>query len=164
VETPETLRRRLASSPLCRGLKEKELDELVAISENQTVPSGGYVFKQGDLADAVLFITQGRVEISKDGQRLAGLSTGDVLGELSVFGGSHRRSASALATSDVNVLKVPTRTFRNLIEDGNVAVLKIVANLAQQMAERLVLLNEKLLATTKKVDIDARTGLSGWKI
>lgn len=149
MEAPHTRRRRLASSPLCRGFNEPDLDQILLIAEDVVVPKGGHVFKQGELADAMFFIARGRVEISKDDQVLASLGIGEVLGELSLFGGGHKRSASAKAETEVMVVRLPTRAFRKLLEQWNVAAMKITCNLAEQLTERVVALNEKLIAATK---------------
>jgi CRP/FNR family cyclic AMP-dependent transcriptional regulator len=150
VDAPYVRRRRLSSSPLCRGLSETELDEILAIAEDVEVQNGKNVFKQGDPADSLFFVARGRIEISKDGQVLASLGIGEVLGELSVLGGSHKRSATARATTEVLVVRIATRTFRKLLEEWNVAAMKIVVNLAEQLTERMVSLNDKLIAANKK--------------
>lgn len=160
MEAPHTRRRRLASSPLCRGFTEGDLDEILQIAEDRVVPKGELIFKQGDLADAMFLIARGRVEISKDAQVLATLGIGEVLGELSLFGGGHKRSASAKAESEVMVVRLPTRAFRKLLEAWNVAAMKITCNLAEQLTERVVALNEKLIAATKK----AEHPLHAWKL
>lgn len=162
MEAPHTRRRRLASSPLCRGFSELDLDEILRIAEDRLVPKGDFVFRQGDLADAMFFIARGRVEISKDTQVLASLGIGEVLGELSLFGGGHKRSASAKADTEVVVVRIPTRAFRNMLEAWNVAAMKITCNLAEQLTERVVALNEKLIAANKKAD--AKTPLQMWKL
>jgi CRP-like cAMP-binding protein len=137
-------RRRLSSSPLCRGLTEAELDEVLNITTDVVVPSGGYVFKQGELADGMFFIGRGRVEVSRDGKVLASLGIGEVLGELSVMGGGYKRSASAKATSEVVAARIGVKDFRRLLESWNVAAMKITVNLAYQLTERMVALNEKV--------------------
>ena len=159
-----SLRRLLISSPLCRGLSEGELDQLLSISEARTVPSGERLFKQGDVADVLFLIARGSVEVTKDGQKLAQLGAGEVLGELSVFGSTYVRSADAKAITSVEALAVPTRAFRKLLGEWNVAALKVVSNLAHQLSERIVVLNEKLVAATKKQGDEARAALQPWKL
>lgn len=142
-------RKRLGSSPLCRGLTETELDQVLAVTQELIIKSGDHVFKQGDLADGIFFIARGRVDVSKDGQPLATLGIGEVLGELSVLGGGHKRSAAAKAQSETLVLRIGTKDFRLLLEKWNVAAMKITVNLAYQLTERLVSINEKMLELTK---------------
>ena len=164
MEPLHVRRRRLSSSPLCRGLTDAELDEVLNITEDVLVPAGGYVFKQGELADGLFFIGRGRVEILRDGVSLATLGIGEVLGELSVLGGGYKRSASAKAQSEVAALRVSMKEFRRLLEHWNVAAMKITVNLAYQLTERMVALNEKMADATKKKDAAPPPALHHWKL
>jgi CRP-like cAMP-binding protein len=158
-------RKRLESSPLCRGLTEAELDQVLGITQEVTIKSGGWVFKQGEPADALFFIARGRVEVSKDEQALATLGIGEVLGELSVLGGGHQRSAAAKALSETLVMRIATRDFRKLLEQWNVAAMKITVNLAYQLTERVVSINEKMLELSKAQKATAaRLPLHSWKL
>lgn len=165
MDAPNTRRRKLGSSPQCRGLTDAELDEILLIAEERMIPKGGHVFKQGDLADAMFFIAKGRVQITKDAHVLAALGTGEVLGELSLFGGGHKRSASAQAESDVVVVRIPSRPFRKLLEVWNVGAMKIVCNLTEQLTDRLVAVSEKLVAVTKATKTnEQRAAVPSWKL
>jgi CRP-like cAMP-binding protein len=157
-------RRRLSSSPLCRGLTEAELDEVLNITEDVVVPAGGYVFKQGALADGLFFIGRGRVEITRDNAVIATLGIGEVLGELSVLGGGYKRSASAKAQTEVVAARVSMKEFRRLLEHWSVAAMKITVNLAYQLTERMVTLNEKMAEATKKKDAAPASALHHWKL
>jgi CRP/FNR family cyclic AMP-dependent transcriptional regulator len=161
---PLATRRHLGSSPLCRGLSERELDEILAVTDERVVKSGDFVFKQGDLADGMFFIARGHVDIMMDAQKLATLGIGEVLGELSVLGGGHKRSASAKATSETAVLHIGGKGFRKLLDAWNVAAMKITVNLAHQITERLVTQNEKMLEVTKARQDAARAPALSWKL
>jgi len=162
MDAPHVRRRRLSSSPLCRGLTEAELDEVLAISRDITVEAGDHVFKQGDSADALFFIGRGHVEISRDGQVMATLGIGEALGELSVLGGGYKRSASAKALSEVVAVRVGMREFRKLLEAWNIAAMKITVNLTPQLIERIAVLNDRVLAAEKKKGAPA--SLPHWKL
>lgn len=169
AESVESLRRKLGASPAVRGLTTPELDEIIALAESRVVPPGDFVFKQGDLADALLIIVQGRVEVVKNEQVLATLGIGEVLGELSLFGGTQRRSAAAKATSETLLLRIPSKAFRRLLDASNVAALKVVCNVAHQIAERLTILNEKLIEARKPAkgapgSHELGSALHGWKL
>jgi CRP-like cAMP-binding protein len=149
---------------LCRGLTDAELDEVLSITEDVVVKAGAFVFKQGELADGLFFIGRGRVEILRDGVVIATLGIGEVLGELSVLGGGYKRSASARAQSEVVAARVSMKEFRRLLEQWNVAAMKITVNLAYQLTERMVTLNEKMAEATKKKDAPAAPTLHHWKL
>lgn len=162
MDAPHVRRKRLSSSPLCRGLNDAELDEVLAISRDVTVEAGDFVFKQGEPSDALLFIGRGRVEISRDGEALATLGIGEALGELSVLGRGYKRSASAKALSEVVAVRVELREFRKLLDAWNVAAMKITVNLAHQLSERMADLTERVVAEKKKKG--APPSLPHWKL
>lgn len=162
MDAPHVRRRRLSSSPLCRGLTDAELDEVLAISRDVLVPANDFVFKQGEPSDALLFIGRGRVEVSRDGQVLATLGIGEALGELSVLSGGYKRSASAKALSEVLAVRVELREFRKLLEAWNVAAMKITVNLAHQLSERMASLTERVVAAEKKKE--PAPSLPSWKL
>lgn len=138
---------------------------MLQVTEELIVKSGDHVFKQGELADGIFFIARGRVQVSKDGENLAELGIGEVLGELSVLGGGHKRSASAKAMSETQVMRISTKNFRKLLEGWNVAAMKITVNLAYQLTERVVTLNDKLLEVTKtQKQTAARLPQFQWKL
>ncbi len=158
-------RLRLNSSPLCRGLTEPELDTILAIAEDRVVARGDTIFKQGDVSDGLFFIARGRVQIVIEAQVLTVLGPGDVLGELSLFGGGHRRSATAKAEGEVLVVWVPARPFRKLLEAWDLAALKIVCNLTEQLAERFLVLSDKFVAATRSARPDEqRAPVPSWKL
>jgi CRP-like cAMP-binding protein len=165
VDPIHVRRKRLSTSPLCRGLDEKELDQVLQVTHELLIKNGEFVFKQGDPADGLFFIARGRVQVLKDGESLTQLGIGEVLGELSVLGGGHKRSASAKALSETLVMRIGTRDFRKLLEQWNVAAMKITVNLAYQLSERLVSNTEKMLEATKAQKASAaRTPQPHWKL
>lgn len=164
MEPVHVRRKRLGASPLCRGLSEAELDQVLQVTAEHTIKAGDHLFKQGEVADGIFFIARGRIAVSKDGQGLAELGIGEVLGELSVLGGSHKRSATAKALSETLVMRIGTRDFRKLLEVWNVAAMKITVNLAYQLTERMMNLTEKMLDARKEQRAAARSLPTHWKL
>ncbi len=164
--THVSLRRRLAVSPICKSLSEAEVERVFGITEERTYQTGDVLFREGDLSEALMVIAQGRVEVTKQGKLLSTLGTGDVLGELSLFGGTHLRSATGTALAVTTVLRMPTRAFRRMLDAQELAALKIVNTLAHQMAERLLALTDKLVTSTSRAApvLEARKSLAGWKL
>ncbi|MHB8872073.1 MAG: Crp/Fnr family transcriptional regulator [Myxococcaceae bacterium] len=142
--------KKLSQIPICRGLKESETGELFAIAEETTARKGNVLFHEGDEGDALYIVLEGHIDVTKKGangvpQSLAKIGDGSVIGEMSLMGGNAARSATATASSDVKLLKVPATRFSKLLRDENVAALKVVHNLAQVMSHRLQLMDEKLV-------------------
>jgi CRP/FNR family transcriptional regulator, cyclic AMP receptor protein len=143
-------RGQLQQLPMCRALTDPEADLILEISEESRVAQGETLFKEGDPGDALYVILEGEVRVtkgSKNGQQqeLARIGSGGVLGEMSLISGDGRRSASVTASAPTRLLKIPTAGFSRLIQGSNVAALKMVHHLAQEMGHRLQLMNEKLV-------------------
>jgi CRP-like cAMP-binding protein len=63
----------LQTVPLFQDLALQELDRIASVSRRQKVESGGYFFMEGDPADRLLVLLEGRVKLSQvtlDGQQV----------------------------------------------------------------------------------------------
>lgn len=144
------LHERLAEVSLFQGLTPHELDVIVDLAEERRFDAGARLFTEGDPVDALWIILAGDVEIAKANKLLAEMGPGAVIGELSLLRSMPRRSATVSAICPVEALRVPVTGFQKLLQQSNVAALKVVANVARQMAERLDALNERLITPGKK--------------
>jgi CRP-like cAMP-binding protein len=153
--------RTLASSTIARGLSDGEVETLFEMTTPGTVKCDELLFQEGALADCLVVITEGKVDVVKKGRVLATLGKGDVLGEVSVFELQQTRTASIRARTDVRYLRIAAAQFRRTLAAGDLAALKVVANLAQQMCQRLLLANEKLVESTP-APVARAVGHIGW--
>jgi CRP-like cAMP-binding protein len=160
-QSSQSLIRKLSTSEICRGLTEPEVDEIFDLTEELAVKSGDFVFKLGGAADALLVVVEGSVEVTIGENRLATLTEGAVLGEIAVLGGQPQRTASVRALVPTRLLRIPARAFRMLLDRDNVAALKVVRNLAQQMCARLISANEKFVDRAAKKPVEAAKTLIG---
>jgi CRP/FNR family transcriptional regulator, cyclic AMP receptor protein len=92
------------------GLSEQELSALGACSDWITRPAGTQLARQGELGREAFVIVDGVIEVRRDGEPLAMLERGEVVGELAVLGGWHR-TADILAETDVELLVFDVRSF-----------------------------------------------------
>ena len=69
-----------------------QLDREIMVS---VAAAGSTLFEEGDAADGVAAILDGAVDVLKQGRIIATLGPGSVLGELSLFSPSARRTATA---------------------------------------------------------------------
>jgi CRP-like cAMP-binding protein len=99
--------------------------------------AGSTLFEEGDPADGVAAILEGRVEIRKQGRILATLGPGSVLGELSVFVPSTSRTATATANSPVRMIKWRADDVLGRLARHERLATAIVADIAFVLAERL---------------------------
>ena len=145
----------LIDSPICQGLAQREAAAIFEIAHPVPVQKGTVLFREGDPADGLFLLIEGELEIvsqSPDGQRhvLARIPPGGVVGEMSLLDRSPRRSATAVATADGRLLKLPADRFGQLLESDSVAALKMVYNVARVLARRLQLMNEQALSGIDK--------------
>jgi CRP-like cAMP-binding protein len=156
---------KLTKIPICKGLTAAQAQELAAIAEETQAKKGEALFKEGDVGDSIIVVLEGKVDITKSGLALATISDGSVLGEMSLLGESGRRTASAAAASDVKMWRINAAKFQALLAKDNLAALKVVQNLAQVIARRLLAMNEKLIEPKgkKKEELaDFQKILSNW--
>ncbi len=99
------------------------LDRLLALSPDeradlgwtvQPLPRDEDLFAQGDPADTLYVIEQGRLTVLVDDVAVNEIGPGSTLGEASVFFPQDRRHATVLARSDARLWALPARMLRNL--------------------------------------------------
>lgn len=141
----------LSKIPLFQGLEPDELARLAAIAEPRTLEAQAPLFREGEPGDALWVLLKGSVEVLKRDasghhQVLAALEAPTVLGEASLLLEDGPRSASALAVSELSLLRVPGAAFRRLLDAQDLAALKLTLVLARVLALRLVQMNDRLIA------------------
>jgi CRP/FNR family transcriptional regulator, cyclic AMP receptor protein len=140
---------KLQTIPLCTGLADTQVQVIAAIAENKTIAKGETLFSEGERGDGLYVVMVGSLEIlkkDKNGQAhpVANVGGGNVLGEMSLINNTPR-SATVVATTDSQLLKIPSESFTYLLERDNVTAYRVVHNLAQVMSRRLALMDEKLV-------------------
>ena len=120
-----------------RLVVDEDLEQLDAETTLSDAVAGATLFEEGDPADGVSAILEGRVEVVRQGRVLATLGPGSVLGEVSVFVPSATRTATARASSAVRMITwgaddVPGRLARH-----ERLATAIVADMASMLAVRL---------------------------
>src|SRR5437867_13212364 len=107
AEADVGVERAMATTPILSGVAKQQVKELARSGQVRRFRRGTYICHQGDVADDVYFLVEGRVEISSvspTGTRVlhATVDLPQFLGELGLFGGLSR-SADLLALDDCDV-------------------------------------------------------------
>jgi glutaminase len=124
-------------------LSEEELTELGATCTIRTYPSGAKILITGDPADALFFLRSGAVHVTlPDGVRLATLTAGMAFGEMALL--EQSRSADVFADMAATAFEVPLKDFERFREQHPRASERIMRNLAQLLADRLIVANAKV--------------------
>jgi len=109
----------LAKSEPFADLEPNLLADLAAHCGELPVGAGRLVFAHGETADAVYLVLEGTVTVFRDKvgsplQLLARVGPGELLGELSLFDETSR-SASARATTECRLVRIPRDPLLNLL-------------------------------------------------
>ncbi len=106
------------------------------MSKERKLPTGEYLFREGETAEFAYVLKEGSIELIKssiDGDLvLAEIEPGTLFGEMALIDGSPR-SASARATSDSILTEVRSDSFEQYIKSKPDAAVRIMKNLSSQL-------------------------------
>jgi cAMP-dependent protein kinase regulator len=112
---------RLKKIPVFADLSEEQLEHIAALAAEVSVPSGKELVREGDYSYDVLAIEEGTARVERDGDRLADLGPGDVVGEMGVLERS-QRNATVVATSPMLLVTLTSWDIRRLNKTAPEAV------------------------------------------
>jgi CRP-like cAMP-binding protein len=93
----------LAALPVFAGLPPRELARLAPLLDEVAVPAGRELIRRGAVGREFLFLVSGHVRVHRDGDTLALLGPGDLVGEVSLLR-RERRNASVTTVTPVRAL------------------------------------------------------------
>lgn len=103
----------LKSQKLFASLNEEELQQICDSGVIKNYSKGEFLIKEGSLNHFLFFITKGSVHIKSYGVKVAKLSSGSLIGEVSAAGlGSP--IADVIASSPVTAYKFPIETVNKI--------------------------------------------------
>jgi len=145
----------LKGNPLCRLLSDAETAEIAFLMEARSVRARHELYQDGDPSDGLYLVVSGEFEMVKKGaqreRELARLGPGTILGAISLLT-RDVRVVTARARVDSSVLLLPAQQFQALVRAGSPAALKLVAGIAEVVAQRLASTNAKLVELADKVE------------
>lgn len=106
--------------PLFANLSKADIREIGKLCFERSYEPEQVMLKQMEDAQLMVAIVSGHARIVKDGKTITTVGPGDVVGEMSLIDG-HRRSASVIAESPVEVVEIHRTTFTKLL-DGNPSI------------------------------------------
>ena len=106
---------RLRRLPLFGELDHHDLSQLLRWVREVDVPDGDLMFEQGSVPHDLFVIEEGSLEIVRDGERVAMLGPGDVVGEMAVLK-LERRWASGSAVGHVRAVSLDTDDLASMSE------------------------------------------------
>ena len=128
-ESNRQLASRLKGVELFAGVDDKNLELIAESGRKVFFEAGTKILRQGELGLSFLLILDGRVEVNRDGRKLASLGRGQFFGEMTAVD-DQPRSADVIATEPTACFGLPAWSFDAMLA-GNPSV-------AKQMIRELV--------------------------
>jgi len=143
----------MVTTPLLEGVPSAAASELAEQGRIRAYRKGTYLCHQGDPADEVFFLVQGRVEISSvsvTGNRIlhATVDTPQFVGELGVLADSDR-TASVLTLEDSQVWATAAEDFLKFLADEPSASRGLMRALARQVEAHEAFVDDLLFLDLK---------------
>jgi CRP/FNR family transcriptional regulator, cyclic AMP receptor protein len=108
--------------------------EVIAAGEDRVLafPARAVIFRQNDMADSAYIIKRGQVEIRDRGNAVETIAPGEIFGEMALID-DEPRSASAVATSDVELIPIDRSMFEVLLRDDEDFALTVMRLMARRL-------------------------------
>jgi glutaminase len=133
----------LAEQPLLAGLSEQELTDLASLCTIRKYQPNQKIISAGEAATSLFFLRSGVVHVTlPDGVRLATLTAGSAFGEMALL--EPQRSADVLADMSATAHEMAITDFERFRGQHLHAGERIMRNLAQLLADRLIIANAKV--------------------
>lgn len=120
--------------------------------KRRRLKAGESVIKKGEIGKTLFFVEEGCVRILGDAEigdnrkispGLCDLNSGAIFGDICLFG-SHQRTASVVALSDVVLLEIDSEMLSIFLDEHPQQGYYFLKSLFQVMADRLKLANDRI--------------------
>ena len=126
----------LAAVPLFDRFSKKHLRRLAVETDVVRIAPGRAIVEEGQAGEAMYVVLSGSARVTRAGRKVGQLFPGDFFGELSALDGG-ARTASVVAQTPVEVLRLFRHTLRRMIEDEPVLVMGLLEGLGHRLRQVL---------------------------
>ena len=124
----------LKRAPLFEGLSRKELTQLARVSEDMEIPAGTALCKEGEIGHEFFVIVDGKVEVTRNGRKVAMRGSGEFVGEIALLEQTPRM-ATVTAKTPLRLFVLTRKDFRQLVEANPSVERKVLRALARRVVE-----------------------------
>ena len=121
---------RLKAIPLFSHLSDEEANRLSAFATETSAAEGQILMKQGDYAVELIAIEEGTADVIQNGQKVASLGEGALIGEMALFN-REPRNADVIATSLMCLIKLTHWEIRRMSDETVERIKEVVEQRAQ---------------------------------
>src|SRR3954468_23404185 len=108
-------------------------------TELVTLDAGEFVFREGDTADVLYILKKGTLRVVSGSSVYETLKPGGIVGEMAIVDQRGRRSASVIAGTRAELLKIDRKRFLDLVANNPDFSIEVM----QVMARRLRVMNQR---------------------
>ena len=123
--------KRLKEIPIFSSISDEEAHRLAAFATETSVSEGQILMKQGDYSVELIAIEEGTADVVRDGDKIASLKEGDLIGEMGLLE-RRQRNADVIAASPMRVMKLTHWEIRRMSEDTINRIKQVVEKRQQQ--------------------------------
>jgi CRP/FNR family transcriptional regulator, cyclic AMP receptor protein len=103
--------------PLFADASDDELRRVALFAESKEIPEGEVVIQEGGFSRELLAIEDGTAEVTREGEHIADLSTGDIFGEAGMLD-DQMRSATVTAKTRLRLISLRHFEVQRLKKDA----------------------------------------------
>ena len=123
---------RLHGTPLFAGCDRKELSRLGTIIDTVDIKAGYTLFEQGRRSHYAYVIESGTADVQIDGESIAEISDGEMIGEISLLAGGDS-AATVVAKTPMSLIIIPHQQFEQILRETPGLGIAIARELAQRL-------------------------------
>jgi serine/threonine protein phosphatase PrpC/CRP-like cAMP-binding protein len=138
--------------PLFQHMTYKELLALLGIARGRHFDPGQLIIKEGQAGDELFVLFRGKVDVSKNGLKIARLKAGGHFGEMGLVDQAPR-SATVVAVEETSAVSIDRDSLLKLMRREALLAVKLLWSFVQVMSERLRNTNEALTELRAEVDV-----------
>ena len=124
----------LRYSPLFSSCSSKDLEKIAKAGDRITLEKGEILTKQGDPGKEAFIILSGKATVKRSGKKVATISTGSVVGELSLLDHGPR-TATVTCDTECQVLVISRGNVLRVIDKVPALTHKLFAALATRILD-----------------------------
>jgi CRP/FNR family cyclic AMP-dependent transcriptional regulator len=123
----------LKRSPLFEGLSRRELAHVARLTDDLEVPAGTVLCEEGSRGQEFFIILDGEATVTRGGQRLGTVSSGDFFGEIALLE-RVKRTATVTAATSLKFFVVSEHVFKSVLDTDPAVERKVLRTVVRRLA------------------------------
>ena len=124
----------IAAIPLFSQCSKKDLRAIEKALTDTDVKPGTVLMREGEDASSFVILVAGQATVSRDGEVVATLESGTMIGEMAILM-DRPRSATVVAATECEILVGERRVFEGLLDEVPGLARKVLHALAERVAD-----------------------------